>query len=201
MLENLSQDNAATLASLPRVFADQLTGERDPHGNVQVSLIETEKLLSSMVAQKLQQMKAAGEYKGKFSALHHFFGYEGRCAAPSNFDADYCYSLGVSASQLIANGKTGYMAIVKNTIAPAEQWIAGGVPITMMLNMEKRNGAMKPVIKKALVDLNGKPFKTFAAQRDEWKKNTSFIYPGPIQYFGPSEVCDRTTLTLQLEQA
>ena len=201
LLENLSQDNAATLASLPRVFADQLTGERDPHGNVQVSLIETEKLLSSMVAQKLQQMKAAGEYKGKFSALHHFFGYEGRCAAPSNFDADYCYSLGVSASQLIANGKTGYMAIVKNTIAPAEQWIAGGVPITMMLNMEKRNGAMKPVIKKALVDLNGKPFKTFAAQRDEWKKNTSFIYPGPIQYFGPSEVCDRTTVTLQLEQA
>lgn len=201
LLENLSQDNAATLASLPRVFADQLTGERDPHGNVQVSLIETEKLLSSMVAQKLQQMKAAGEYKGKFSALHHFFGYEGRCAAPSNFDADYCYSLGVSASQLIANGKTGYMAIVKNTIAPAEQWIAGGVPITMMLNMEKRNGAMKPVIKKALVDLEGKPFKTFAAKRDEWKKNTSFIYPGPIQYFGPSEVCDRTTVTLQLEQA
>lgn len=201
LLENLSQDNAATLASLPRVFADQLTGERDPHGNVQVSLIETEKLLSSMVAQKLQLMKASGEYKGKFSALHHFFGYEGRCAAPSNFDADYCYSLGVSASQLIANGKTGYMAIVKNTIAPAEQWIAGGVPITMMLNMEKRNGAMKPVIKKALVDLNGKPFKTFAAQRDEWKKNTSFIYPGPIQYFGPSEVCDRTTVTLQLEQA
>ena len=201
LLENLSQDNAATLASLPRVFADQLTGERDPHGNVQVSLIETEKLLSSMVAQKLQLMKAAGEYKGKFSALHHFFGYEGRCAAPSNFDADYCYSLGVSASQLIANGKTGYMAIVKNTIAPAEQWIAGGVPITMMLNMEKRNGAMKPVIKKALVDLNGKPFKTFAAQRDEWKKNTSFIYPGPIQYFGPSEVCDRTTVTLQVEQA
>ena len=201
LLENLSQDNAATLASLPRVFADQLTGERDPHGNVQVSLIETEKLLSSMVAQKLQLIKAAGEYKGKFSALHHFFGYEGRCAAPSNFDADYCYSLGVSASQLIANGKTGYMAIVKNTIAPAEQWIAGGVPITMMLNMEKRNGAMKPVIKKALVDLNGKPFKTFAAQRDEWKKNTSFIYPGPIQYFGPSEVCDRTTVTLQLEQA
>ena len=201
LLENLSQDNAATLASLPRVFADQLTGERDPHGNVQVSLIETEKLLSSMVAQKLQLMKAAGEYKGKFSALHHFFGYEGRCAAPSHFDADYCYSLGVSASQLIANGKTGYMAIVKNTIAPAEQWIAGGVPITMMLNMEKRNGAMKPVIKKALVDLNGKPFKTFAAQRDEWKKNTSFIYPGPIQYFGPSEVCDRTTVTLQLEQA
>ncbi len=201
LLGNLTKENAATLASLPRTFADQLTGERDPHGNVQVSLIETEKLLSSMVAQKLQKMKAEGKYKGKFSALHHFFGYEGRCAAPSNFDADYCYSLGVSASQLIANGKTGYMAIVKNTIAPADQWIAGGVPITMMLNMERRNGAMKPVIRKALVDLEGKPFKTFAAQREEWKKNTCFVYPGPIQYFGPSEVCDRTTVTLQLEQA
>ncbi len=201
LLNNLTKENAATLASLPRTFADQLTGERDPHGNVQVSLIETEKLLSSMVAQKLQKMKAEGKYKGKFSALHHFFGYEGRCAAPSNFDADYCYSLGVSASQLIANGKTGYMAIVKNTIAPADQWIAGGVPITMMLNMERRNGAMKPVIRKALVDLEGKPFKTFAAQREEWKKNTCFVYPGPIQYFGPSEVCDRTTVTLQLEQA
>ncbi len=201
LLGNLTKENAATLASLPRTFADQLTGERDPHGNVQVSLIETEKLLSSMVAEKLQKMKAEGKYNGKFSALHHFFGYEGRCAAPSNFDADYCYSLGVSASQLIANGKTGYMAIVKNTIAPAEQWIAGGVPITMMLNMEKRNGAMKPVIRKALVDLEGKPFKTFAAQREEWKKNTCFVYPGPIQYFGPSEVCDRTTVTLQLEQA
>lgn len=201
LLGNLTKENAATLASLPRTFADQLTGERDPHGNVQVSLIETEKLLSSMVAEKLQKMKAEGKYNGKFSALHHFFGYEGRCAAPSNFDTDYCYSLGVSASQLIANGKTGYMAIVKNTIAPAEQWIAGGVPITMMLNMEKRNGAMKPVIRKALVDLEGKPFKTFAAQREEWKKNTCFVYPGPIQYFGPSEVCDRTTVTLQLEQA
>ena len=201
LLGNLTKENSATLASLPRTFADQLTGERDPHGNVQVSLIETEKLLSSMVAEKLQKMKAEGKYNGKFSALHHFFCYEGRCAAPSNFDADYCYSLGVSASQLIANGKTGYMAIVKNTIAPAEQWIAGGVPITMMLNMEKRNGAMKPVIRKALVDLEGKPFKTFAAQREEWKKNTCFVYPGPIQYFGPSEVCDRTTVTLQLEQA
>jgi pyrophosphate--fructose-6-phosphate 1-phosphotransferase len=199
LLNKLTKANAATLGSLPRAFAEQLTGERDPHGNVQVSLIETEKLLSEMVAQKLAAMKAEGKYVGKFAALHHFFGYEGRCAAPSNFDADYCYSLGVSASQLIANGKTGYMAIVKNTTAPAEQWVAGGVPITMMLNMEKRNGEMKPVIKKALVDLNGKPFKTFAAHRDEWKKNTCFVYPGPIQYFGPTEVCDRTTVTLQLE--
>lgn len=199
LLGRLSKESAKTLGSLPRTFAEQLTGERDPHGNVQVSLIETEKLLSAMVGKKLAEMKAEGKYVGKFAAQHHFFGYEGRCAAPSNFDADYCYSLGVSASQLIANGKTGYMAIVKNTIAPADQWIAGGVPITMMLNMEKRNGEMKPVIKKALVDLNGKPFKTFAAHRDEWKKSTCFVYPGPIQYFGPSEVCDRTTVTLQLE--
>ena len=200
LIGNLSAENSATLASLPKVFAEQLTGERDPHGNVQVSLIETEKLLSAMVAKKLAEMKQAGKYNGKFSALHHFFGYEGRCAAPSNFDADYCYSLGVSASQLIANGKTGYMAIVKNTTAPASEWVAGGVPITMMLNMERRNGQMKPVIRKALVELDGKPFKTFAANRDEWKLNTCFVYPGPIQYFGPSEVCDRTTVTLKLEQ-
>ena len=196
---NLSAENAATLASLPASFAAQLTGERDPHGNVQVSLIETEKLLSSMVAAKLAEWKVAGKFNGKFSALHHFFGYEGRCAAPSNFDADYCYSLGVSASQLIANGKTGYMAIVKNTTKPAAEWVAGGVPITMMLNMEKRNGQMKPVIRKALVDLNGAPFKAFAAQRDEWKKQTAYVYPGPIQYFGPSEVCDKTTETLRYE--
>jgi pyrophosphate--fructose-6-phosphate 1-phosphotransferase len=196
----LSADNAPVFASLPRAFAEQLTGERDPHGNVQVSLIETEKLLSQMVAKKLEKMKAAGQYVGKFAAQHHFFGYEGRCAAPSNFDADYCYALGVSASELIARGKTGYMAIVKNTTAPADQWIAGGVPITMMMNMERRSGKMKPVIRKALVELDGKPFKTFAAQRDEWKKNTCYTYPGPIQYWGPADVCDRTTETLRLEQ-
>lgn len=198
---NLSAENSATLASLPVSFAAQLTGERDPHGNVQVSLIETEKLLSSMVAAKLEEWKKVGKYNGKFSALHHFFGYEGRCAAPSNFDADYCYSLGVSASQLIANGKTGYMAIVKNTTKPASEWVAGGVPITMMLNMEKRNGQMKPVIRKALVDLEGAPFKAFAAKRDQWKKETCYVYPGPIQYFGPSEVCDKTTETLRYEQS
>ena len=153
-----------------------------------------------MVGKKLAEWKKEGKYVGKFAPLHHFFGYEGRCAAPSNYDADYCYALGSSAAQLIANGKTGYMAIVKNTTAPAENWVAGGVPITMMLNMERRSGAMKPVIKKALVRLDGAPFKTFAAQRDEWAENTCFIYPGPIQYFGPSEVCDRTTVTLALEQ-
>ena len=179
----------------------QLALDRDPHGNVQVSLIETEKLLSRMVAEKLQQWKAEGKYDGKFSAQHHFFGYEGRCAAPSNYDADYCYSLGYNASRLIANGKTGYMSIIKNTTAPAAEWIAGGVPITMMMNMERRNAKMKPVIRKALVELDGAPFKYFAAHRDEWAIKTDYVYPGPIQYFGPSEVCDQPTMTLKLEQA
>ena len=198
---HLTEANLAVFNSLPTGVARQLALDRDPHGNVQVSLIETEKLLSTMVAQKLEKMKKEGKYTGKFSALHHFFGYEGRCAAPSNFDADYCYALGTSAAQLIANGKTGYMAIVKNTTAPAEQWIAGGVPITMMMNMEKRNGEMKPVIRKALVELDGAPFKTFAAQRDEWARKTAYVYPGPIQYWGPTEVCDQPTMTLALEQA
>ena len=198
---HLTDENLAVFNSLPTGVARQLALDRDPHGNVQVSLIETEKLLSTMVAQKLEKMKKEGKYTGKFSAQHHFFGYEGRCAAPSNFDADYCYALGTSAAQLIANGKTGYMAIVKNTTAPAEQWIAGGVPITMMMNMEKRNGEMKPVIRKALVELDGAPFKTFAAQRDRWARETAYVYPGPIQYWGPTEVCDQPTRTLALEQA
>ena len=197
---HLTEENLAVFNSLPTGVARQLALDRDPHGNVQVSLIETEKLLSTMVAQKLEKMKKEGKYAGKFSAQHHFFGYEGRCAAPSNFDADYCYALGTSAAQLIANGKTGYMAIVKNTTAPAEQWIAGGVPITMMMNMEKRNGEMKPVIRKALVELDGAPFKTFAAQRDRWARETAYVYPGPIQYWGPTEVCDQPTRTLALEQ-
>jgi len=198
---HLTEENLAVFNSLPTGVARQLALDRDPHGNVQVSLIETEKLLSTMVAQKLEKMKKEGKYTGKFSAQHHFFGYEGRCAAPSNFDADYCYALGTSAAQLIANGKTGYMAIVKNTTAPADQWIAGGVPITMMMNMERRNGEMKPVIRKALVELDGAPFKEFAAHRDRWAKDTCYVYPGPIQYWGPSEVCDQPTKTLALEQA
>ena len=197
---HLTDANLAVFNSLPTGVARQLALDRDPHGNVQVSLIETEKLLSTMVAQKLEKMKKEGKYVGKFAALHHFFGYEGRCAAPSNFDADYCYALGTSAAQLIANGKTGYMAIVKNTTAPAEQWIAGGVPITMMMNMEKRAGEMKPVIRKALVELDGAPFKEFAAHRDEWARKTAYVYPGPIQYWGPTEVCDQPTITLALEQ-
>ena len=201
ILEHLSAENKATFGTLPEGVARQLSLDRDPHGNVQVSLIETEKLISEMVAAKLDQWKKEGKYAGKFSPLHHFFGYEGRCAAPSNFDADYCYALGSSAAQLIANGKTGYMAIVKNTTAPADQWKAGGVPITMMMNMERRNGEMKPVIRKALVELDGAPFKTFAAQREKWAKETCYVYPGPIQYWGPSSVCDQTTKTLGLEQA
>ena len=196
---HLSADNLATFNSLPDGVARQLALDRDPHGNVQVSLIETEKLLSSMVAKRLSEMKAEGKYCGKFSAQHHFFGYEGRCAAPSNFDADYCYSLGYNAARLIACGKTGYMSVISNTTAPAEEWIAGGVPITMMMNLEKRNGKMKPVIRKALVELEGEPFKFFAAHRDSWAINTEYVYPGAIQYWGPTEVCDQTTKTLQLE--
>ena len=198
---HLTEENLAVFNSLPTGVARQLALDRDPHGNVQVSLIETEKLLSTMVAQKLEKMKKEGKYSGKFGTQHHFFGYEGRCAAPSNFDADYCYALGTSAAQLIANGKTGYMAIVKNTTAPADQWIAGGVPITMMMNMEKRAGEMKPVIRKALVELDGAPFKEFAAHRDEWARKTAYVYPGPIQYWGPTEVCDQPTKTLALEQS
>ena len=197
---HLTEENLAVFNSLPTGVARQLALDRDPHGNVQVSLIETEKLLSTMVAQKLEKMKKEGTYKGKFATQHHFFGYEGRCAAPSNFDADYCYALGTSAAQLIAAGKTGYMAIVKNTTAPSDEWVAGGVPITMMMNMERRNGEMKPVIRKALVELDGAPFKEFASKRDEWARETSYIYPGPIQYWGPSSVCDRPTMTLALEQ-
>ena len=200
IIDQLSKDNAAVYASLPAGVARQLTMDRDPHGNVQVSLIETEKLLSEMVAGKLAAWKAEGKYVGKFNAQHHFFGYEGRCAAPSNYDADYCYALGYNAAQLIAAGKTGYMSSVRNTTAPAAEWVAGGIPITMMMNMERRHGEMKPVIQKALVDLNGAPFKTFAANRELWAKETCYVYPGPIQYFGPSEVCDQTTKTLALEQ-
>ena len=197
---NIAPENLAILESLPADVARQLCLDRDPHGNVQVSLIETEKLLSRMVATKLDAWKKEGKFCGKFSAQHHFFGYEGRCAAPSNYDADYCYSLGYNASRLIANGKTGYMSIIKNTTAPAAEWIAGGVPITMMMNMERRNGAMKPVIRKALVELDGAPFKFFAAHREEWAKNTCYVYPGPIQYWGPTEVCDQCTKTLALEK-
>jgi pyrophosphate--fructose-6-phosphate 1-phosphotransferase len=195
----LSEESSQVYRDLPKGIARQLTLDRDPHGNVQVSLIETEKLLIEMVAKRLAKLKAAGEYKGKFSALNHFFGYEGRCAIPSNFDANYTYSLGYTAAILISAGKTGYMSSVRNLTAPAEEWIAGGVPITMMMNMERRHGAMKPVIQKALVLLDGAPFKYFASKRDIWASTTSFVYPGPIQYYGPAEVCEQPTRTLKLE--
>ena len=198
---HIAPENLAVLESLPADVARQLCLDRDPHGNVQVSLIETEKLLSRMVATRLAAWKKEGSYAGSFNPQHHFFGYEGRCAAPSNYDADYCYSLGFNASRLIANGKTGYMSVIRNTTAPAAEWVAGGVPITMMMNMERRNGAMKPVIRKALVELNGAPFKCFAAHREEWAEKTAYVYPGPIQYWGPTEVCDQCTRTLALERA
>jgi len=198
MLSPVSSD---IYRSLPKGIAKQLTMDRDPHGNVQVSLIETEKLLIEMVAKRLAQLKAEGKYKGKFSAINHFFGYEGRCAIPSNFDADYTYSLGYTASVLISEGKTGYMSSVRNLTAPAAEWIAGGVPITTMMNMEKRHGAMKPVIQKALVRLDGAPFQFFKSVREDWADDKiSYIYPGPIQYYGPTEVCDLPTRTLMLEQ-
>jgi len=198
---HLSETSSNVFRSLPSGIATQLTLDRDPHGNVQVSLIETEKLLGEMVKTRLDEMKEAGEFVGKFGTQYHFFGYEGRCAAPSNFDADYCYSLGYTASVLISEGKTGYMASVRNTTAPADEWIAGGVPVTMMMNMERRHGHMKPVIQKALVELEGAPYKYFVSKRGEWATGTEFVYPGPIQYFGPTEVCDQTTETLKLEQA
>ncbi len=197
--ENLSAETSAVYTSLPELIQTQLTNDRDPHGNVQVSLIETEKLMIEMVDKKLKEMKKAGTYVGKFGHQAHFFGYEGRCAAPSNFDADYCYSIGYTASALIGTGKTGYMSSVQNLTKPAIEWTAAGVPITMMMNVERRHGADKPVIQKALVLLDGAPFKHFVSKRDEWAINTDFIYPGPIQYFGPTEVCDQRSVTLELE--
>lgn len=200
IIGKLSQENAKIYASLPEKVAKQLALDRDPHGNVQVSMIQTEELLAQMVATRLEEWAKEGKYKGKFATITHFFGYEGRCAAPSNYDADYCYSLGYTASMLIAAGKTGYMASVRNTTAPAHEWIAGGIPITMMMNMERRHGEMKPVIQKALVKLDGAPFQYFKSKRDEWAIETDYVYPGPIQYFGPTEVCDQPSKTLQLEQ-
>lgn len=198
--EHLSLNGKAIFNGLPVSIANQLSADRDSHGNVQVSLIETEKLLMAMVDAQLLRLKQEGVYKGKFSPLGHFFGYEGRCAAPTNFDADYCYSLGYTASVLINEGVTGYMAVVQNLALNVDSWIAGGVPITKMMNMEKKSGKMKPVIQKALVDLEGNPFKYFAEHRKEWASTgCSFVYPGPIQYFGPDEVCNVPTKTIRLE--
>ena len=197
----LTEESFAVFAILPENIQQQLFLERDPHGNVQVSLIESEKLFSALVKDNLAARKKEGTYKGKFSALHHFLGYEGRCAFPSNFDADYCYSLGYNAAMLIQYGYTGYLSKVSNLQAPAEEWVAGGMPITKMMNIERRHGADKPVIRKALVELEGAPFKFFAENRETWAVETCFVYPGAIQYFGPTEVCDLTTRTLALEKA
>ncbi len=198
--KGLTKESMEVFAILPQAIQQQLFLDRDPHGNVQVSLIESEKLFSAMVGAKLAERKAAGTYNGKYNAMHHFFGYEGRCACPSNFDADYCYSLGYNAFMLIQYGYTGYLSKVSNLSAPAEEWVAGGMPITKMMNMARRHGEDKPVIRKALVELDGAPFKYFEAHRKEWAENTCFTFPGAIQYFGPSSVCDLTTRTLALEK-
>lgn len=199
--KGLTKESMKVFAFLPEAIQKQLFLERDPHGNVQVSLIESEKLFSELVANELKKRKNNGEFPGKFGRQHHFFGYEGRCAFPSNFDADYCYSLGYNAFMLIQYGYTGYLSKVSNLAAPADKWVAGGMPITKMMNIERRNGEDKPVIRKALVELDGKPFKYFEAHREEWSKETCFVYPGAIQYYGPSEVCDITTRTLALEKS
>ena len=202
IIENtLSSENSAVFKSLPALIKSQLLMDRDPHGNVQVSKIETEKLLISMVEEKLAKLKKEGKYSGKFATQSHFFGYEGRCAFPSNFDADYCYSLGFNAFALINFGLTGYLSSVRNLTETANDWLAGGVPLTMMMNMEKRHGEMKPVIKKALVELDGPVFKKLEVNRDDWAMNDRYLFPGAIQYFGPSSVCDITTITLQLENS
>ncbi len=202
MRSQMSNENLAMLDSLPQTLGRQLLLDRDSHGNVQLSLIDTEKLISQLVGQEITKInvRLKKENQIPFSTQLHFFGYEGRCAAPSNFDADYCYALGYNATKLIACGVTGYMSSVRNLTAPSSQWLAGGIPITMMLNIEMRNGVPKPVIRKALVDLEGRPFKDFAEQRETWAMNTCYVYPGPIQYFGPTEVCDQPSRTLQLEQ-
>lgn len=199
VVKNLSAGSTGVFDSLPKEIKRQLLMDRDPHGNVQVSRIETEKLLIRMTEEKLKKMKAGGSYTGSYSTQNHFLGYEGRCAFPSNFDADYCYSLGYTAFLLIANGLSGYISSVRNLSRPAKEWIAGGIPLTMMMNLEQRHGSKKPVIKKALVELSGKPFKAFAAKRDKWAIETSFLYPGAIQYYGPDEVCNQPTKTLVLE--
>ena len=200
MEKKLSAESFKVFSILPLDIEKQLLMDRDPHGNVQVSRIETEKLLISIVETKLKKLKQEGKYSGKFSALNHFFGYEGRCAFPSNFDADYCYSLGYNAFMLISYGYTGYLSTITNLSKPSTEWKAGGMPITKMMNLEQRHGKQKPVIRKALVELDGKPFKYFASRRDEWAEKTSYTYPGAIQYYGPASVCDITTRTLALEQ-
>jgi len=201
IFSKLSAEAGKSLSILPRAIQLQLLLDRDSHGNVQVSRIETEKLLADVVADRLRELKDQGRYDGKFSAQCHFFGYEGRCAAPSNYDADYCYSLGYTAAAIAGTGKTGYMSSVQNTNKPADEWVCGGIPITMMMNIERRHGEDKPVIQKALVKLDGNPFIALQKNRAKWAIETDYVYPGPIQYFGPTEVCDQITKTLECEKA
>jgi pyrophosphate--fructose-6-phosphate 1-phosphotransferase len=198
--DNLGEESKAAFKSLPHSIQVQLLADRDPHGNVQVAKIETEKLLIETVEHQLKHWKREGKYHGKFSGQAHYFGYEGRCADPSNFDADYCYSLGYTASYLLAAGLTGYLSGVRDLLKPASQWKAGGVPLTMMMNLERRHGKNKPVIQKALVDLKGKPFKAFAAKRRQWAMEDDYTSPGPIQFWGPAAVADAVPETLRLER-
>lgn len=200
VIGKLEPESSAVFASLPNSIKAQLLGDRDPHGNVQVSKIETEKLLIIMIEEELQKLGEAKCKEIQFSSQGHFFGYEGRCAAPSNFDADYCYSIGYTAAALLGAGKTGYMSSVRNVSKTADQWLAGGIPLTMMMNMEQRHGKQVPVIRKALVELDAEPFRQFASQREAWALGVEFVYPGPIQYFGPPAVCDQPSMTLSLEQ-
>ena len=200
VFKKLPSKLSALMKSLPAGIASQLMLDRDPHGNVQVSLIETEKLLIEMVQKKLSALKKSGKYSGKFSTITHFFGYEGRCGVPSNFDANYTYALGYNAAALALNEMTGYLSSVRNLTSPSKQWVCGGIPLTMMMNIERRHGHDKPVIQKALVDLKGKPFKELVKNRDKWAVTESYIFPGPIQYFGPAVVTDMTTKTLQYER-
>ncbi len=197
--KKLQEHSKKLYLSLPKTIAEQLIMERDPHGNVQVSLIETDRLLVEMTGERLEAIRSEGKYKGTFKTHTHFFGYEGRCSFPSNFDADYTYALGYTASMLASNRRSGYMSAVRHLCDAAENWVPGGIPITQMMNIERRRGKDKPVIKKAMVDLEGKPFRALAAHREKWATGTHYVYPGPIQYFGPAEVCDIKTLTLSLE--
>lgn len=197
--EHISTESAQVLCSIPEDIVKELLMDRDEHGNLQVSRIETEHLLVGLVKKQLAELKAAGVYKGKFSAQTHFFGYEGRSEFPSNFDANYCYALGRTCCVLIANRLTGYMTSVYNLAAPPAEWQPCGIPLTKLMDMEVRAGKPKPVIKKAIVDLNAQPFKTFAAHRDRWAVETTYIFPGPIQYFGSAELCDECPKSLLLE--
>jgi len=191
--KRLTTESATSFFGLPERIQRQLLLDRDSHGNVQVSRIDTEALLVETVRERL------AEAGGDFQTQTHFFGYEGRCAAPSNFDADYTAAIGRSAAALVAHSRTGYICAVGNLAAGPDAWTAGGIPLTSLMRMETRKGRPTPVIAKALVDLQGAPFAAFQRERDAWSSEDAYVYPGPIQYFGPEEITGRTTATLELE--